>query len=67
MNTSSWSEEELKDPKKMYEMTVLLNAQREMADKMLDNQWETNWRQNKVLQKFLIRSKMKNVSSKLIY
>lgn len=48
LNTSSWSEEELKDPKKMYEMSVLLNAQREMADKMLDNQWETNWRQNKL-------------------
>lgn len=29
-------------------MTVLLNAQREIADKILDAQWETKWRQEKV-------------------
>lgn len=29
-------------------MTVLLNAQREIADKLLDAQWETKWRQEKV-------------------
>ncbi|TXG66897.1 hypothetical protein EZV62_008172 [Acer yangbiense] len=49
LNASSWSEEDLRDPKKLYEMTVLLKAQREMADKILDDQWETKWRQEKIL------------------
>ncbi|KAJ0629610.1 hypothetical protein HanIR_Chr00c08g0906661 [Helianthus annuus] len=56
LNESSWSEEDLKDPKKLYEMTVLLNAQREIAEKILDDQWETNWRQeqlNKMLEEKL--------------
>ncbi|CAI0440917.1 unnamed protein product [Linum tenue] len=48
LNSSSWTEEDLKKPEKFYEMTVLLNAQREMADKMLDAQWEAKWRQEKV-------------------
>ncbi|KAK9268476.1 hypothetical protein L1049_000227 [Liquidambar formosana] len=48
LNASSWSEEDLKDPKRLYEMTVLLNAQREIADKILDAQWETKWRQEKL-------------------
>lgn len=48
LNASSWSEDDLKDPAKLYEMTVLLNAQREIADKLLDTQWETKWRQEKV-------------------
>ncbi|XP_077252270.1 embryo defective 2737 isoform X2 [Tasmannia lanceolata] len=48
LNASSWTEEELKDPKKLSEMTILLNAQREMADKILDGQWETKWRQDKL-------------------
>ncbi|KAK9212250.1 hypothetical protein WN943_001632 [Citrus x changshan-huyou] len=48
LNASSWSEDDLKDPKKLYEKTVLLNAQREIADKMLDAQWETKWRQEKL-------------------
>lgn len=48
MNASSWSEEDLKNPEKFYEMTVLLNAQREISDKILDAQWETKWRQDKV-------------------
>ncbi|XP_052208177.1 uncharacterized protein LOC127811986 isoform X2 [Diospyros lotus] len=48
LNASAWSEEDLKDPKKLYEMTVLLNAQREIADKILDAQWETKWRQEKL-------------------
>lgn len=48
LNASSWSEEDLKKPEKFYEMTVLLNAQREIADKILDAQWETKWRQEKV-------------------
>nr|XP_011462391.1 PREDICTED: uncharacterized protein LOC101302153 isoform X1 [Fragaria vesca subsp. vesca] len=48
LNASSWSKEDLKDPEKFYEMTVLLNAQREIADKMLDAQWETKWRQEKL-------------------
>uniref|UniRef100_A0A2N9EUI4 AtTam37 zinc finger domain-containing protein n=1 Tax=Fagus sylvatica TaxID=28930 RepID=A0A2N9EUI4_FAGSY len=47
LNASSWSKEDLKDPEKLYEMTVLLNAQREIADKILDVQWETKWRQEK--------------------
>lgn len=48
LNASSWSKDDLKDPKKLYEMTVLLNAQREIADKFLDSQWETTWRQKKL-------------------
>ncbi|KAG7024827.1 hypothetical protein SDJN02_13646 [Cucurbita argyrosperma subsp. argyrosperma] len=48
LNSSSWSQDDLKDPGKFYEMTVLLNAQREIADKILDAQWETKWRQEKV-------------------
>nr|GMC92368.1 uncharacterized protein LOC109150342 [Ipomoea batatas] len=48
LNASSWSEEDLKDPKTLYEMTVLLNAQREIAEKMLDAQWEANWREEKL-------------------
>ncbi|XP_059662664.1 uncharacterized protein LOC132308566 isoform X2 [Cornus florida] len=48
LNASSWSKEDLKNPKKLYEMTVLLNAQREIADKILDAQWETKWRQEKL-------------------
>ncbi|KAG7534128.1 hypothetical protein ISN45_Aa08g017070 [Arabidopsis thaliana x Arabidopsis arenosa] len=48
LNTSSWSEEDLKNPAKLYEKTVLLNAQREIADKILDAQWEAKWRQEKV-------------------
>ncbi|CAI0440918.1 unnamed protein product [Linum tenue] len=50
LNSSSWTEEDLKKPEKFYEMTVLLNAQREMADKMLDAQWEAKWRQEKLNQ-----------------
>lgn len=49
LSATAWSEEDLKDPKKLYEMTVLLNAQREMADKILDAQWDTKWRQEKVV------------------
>ncbi|KAK7324566.1 hypothetical protein VNO77_28234 [Canavalia gladiata] len=48
LSTSSWSEEDLKNPEKFYEMTVLLNAQREISDKILDAQWETKWRQDKL-------------------
>ncbi|XP_031474766.1 uncharacterized protein LOC116246974 isoform X1 [Nymphaea colorata] len=48
LDGASWAEEDLKDPKKLFEMTTLLNAQREMADKILDAQWETKWRQDKL-------------------
>ncbi|KAL5730409.1 hypothetical protein ACHQM5_003232 [Ranunculus cassubicifolius] len=48
LDESSWRDEDLKDPKKLLEMTVLLNAQREMADKFLDSQWETKWREDKL-------------------
>lgn len=48
LNASSWSKEDLKNPEKFYEMTVLLNAQREIADKILDSQWENRWRQQRV-------------------
>ncbi|KAK4779103.1 hypothetical protein SAY86_006631 [Trapa natans] len=48
LNASSWSEEDLKDPNKFYEMTVLLNAQREIADKILDGQWQVKWREEKL-------------------
>ncbi|KAH9650630.1 Embryo defective 2737 [Citrus sinensis] len=56
LNASSWSEDDLKDPKKLYEKTVLLNAQREIADKMLDAQWETKWRQEKKVDKLSLFS-----------
>nr|GEW76700.1 retrotransposon protein, putative, Ty1-copia subclass [Tanacetum cinerariifolium] len=45
LNASSWSEEHLKDPKKLYEMNMLLNAQREIAEKILDDEGEAKWRQ----------------------
>ncbi|KAL6543273.1 hypothetical protein OROHE_010793 [Orobanche hederae] len=48
LDPSSWTKEDLKDPKKLYEMTVLLNAQTEIADKILDAQWETKWREEKL-------------------
>lgn len=48
LTESSWSEEDLKDPKKLYEKTVLLNAQREIADQLLDTQWERKWREEKL-------------------
>ncbi|CAN6443606.1 unnamed protein product [Victoria cruziana] len=48
LNETSWSAEELKHPNKLFEMTTLLNAQREMADKILDAQWETKWREDKL-------------------
>nr|KYP58852.1 hypothetical protein KK1_014274 [Cajanus cajan] len=48
LKASSWSDEDLKDPEKFYEMTILLNAQREISDKILDAQWETKWRQDKL-------------------
>ncbi|KAL8166205.1 hypothetical protein V2J09_007704 [Rumex salicifolius] len=50
LDESCWSEEDLKDPKKSDEMTVLLNAQKEMASKFLDAQWEAKWREEKVNQ-----------------
>ena len=33
LSASAWSEEDLKDPRKLNEMTVLLNDQKEIADK----------------------------------
>lgn len=48
LDKSSWSDEDLKDPEKFYEMTVLLNAQREIADRFLDSHWEAKWRDEKV-------------------
>ncbi|XP_042457811.1 uncharacterized protein LOC122041976 [Zingiber officinale] len=48
LHASSWTEEELKDPNKLLEMTSLLTAQREIADKILDAQWEAKWRQDKL-------------------
>ncbi|CAN1828667.1 hypothetical protein LINPERHAP1_LOCUS32303 [Linum perenne] len=50
LNASSWSEDDLKSPEKIIEMTVLLNAQKEIADKILDAQWEAKWRQEKLNQ-----------------
>nr|GEW69258.1 retrotransposon protein, putative, Ty1-copia subclass [Tanacetum cinerariifolium] len=44
LNAYSWSEEDLKDPKKFYEMNMLLNAQREIAEKILDDEWDVKWR-----------------------
>ncbi|XP_022717142.1 uncharacterized protein LOC111275848 [Durio zibethinus] len=57
LNASSWSEDDLKDPAKLYEMTVLLSAQRETADKLLDAQWETKWRQEKLNE--MLKEKMR--------
>jgi hypothetical protein len=48
LSESSWSKDDLKDPKKVDEMKVLLNAQREIAGQILDTQWETKWRQEKL-------------------
>ncbi|XP_020275180.1 uncharacterized protein LOC109849725 [Asparagus officinalis] len=48
LSRSSWTDKELKDPKKLLEMTTLLDAQREMASKLLDAQWEAKWRQDKL-------------------
>ncbi|KAM2058446.1 hypothetical protein ACFX16_031023 [Malus domestica] len=65
LNASSWSKEDLKNPEKFYEMTVLLNAQRELADKILDAQWETIWRQerlNEMLEE-KVRPYMQNIDS----
>ncbi|KAM1150252.1 hypothetical protein ACFX1X_031130 [Malus domestica] len=65
LNASSWSKEDLKNPEKFYEMTVLLNAQRELADKILDAQWETIWcqeRLNEMLEE-KVRPYMKNIDS----
>lgn len=65
LNASSWSEEDLKKPEKFYEMTVLLNAQREIADKILDAQWETKWRQEKLneLLEEKVRPYIQNINS----
>ncbi|KAK1273599.1 hypothetical protein QJS04_geneDACA012150 [Acorus gramineus] len=48
LDASSWTQEELKDPKKLHEMTTLLNAQKEIVDRILDSEWETKWRQDKL-------------------
>lgn len=48
LSPSSWDEEDLKNPEKLHEMNVLLNAQREISENILDVQWETKWRQEKV-------------------
>jgi len=48
LSPSSWGEEDLKNPEKLHEMNVLLNAQREISENILDVQWETKWRQEKV-------------------
>lgn len=68
LNASSWSEKDLKDPKKLYEMTVLLNAQREISEKMLDAQWEAKWREEK-LNKMLeekIRPYIQNIDNAIL-
>lgn len=68
LNASSWSEKDLKDPKKLYEMTVLLNAQREISEKMLDAQWEAKWREEK-LNKMLeekVRPYIQNIDSTVL-
>ncbi|KAM1256676.1 hypothetical protein ACFX2G_031361 [Malus domestica] len=69
LNASSWSKEDLKNPEKIYEMTVLLNAQRELADKILDAQWETIWRQerlNEMLEE-KVRPYMQNIDSGTLF
>ncbi|XP_015887335.1 uncharacterized protein LOC107422413 [Ziziphus jujuba] len=65
LNASSWNKEDLKDPEKLYEMTILLNAQREIADKILDAQWETKWRQEKLNEMLeeKVRPYMQNVDN----
>uniref|UniRef100_A0A7N0SV30 AtTam37 zinc finger domain-containing protein n=1 Tax=Kalanchoe fedtschenkoi TaxID=63787 RepID=A0A7N0SV30_KALFE len=68
LNSSSWSEEDQKDPKKLYEMTVLLNAQRELADKILDTQWESKWRQDKLKEMLeeKVRAYVQNVEKSVL-
>ncbi|KAJ4726331.1 hypothetical protein OWV82_005060 [Melia azedarach] len=68
LNASSWNEEDLKDPKKLYEKTVLLNAQSEIADKILDAQWETKWRQEKLNEMLeeKVRPYMKNIDNAVL-
>ncbi|KZV44749.1 hypothetical protein F511_34679 [Dorcoceras hygrometricum] len=48
LTEASWTDEDLKDPKKLYEKTILLKAQREIADKILDGQWDAKWREEKL-------------------
>ncbi|CAH9083257.1 unnamed protein product [Cuscuta epithymum] len=48
LNISSWTEEDLKDPKRLDEMKVLLSAQKEIAEQMLDAQWQAEWREEKL-------------------
>ncbi|KAL7103641.1 hypothetical protein ACP275_08G191800 [Erythranthe tilingii] len=68
LNASSWTEEDLKDPKKLYEMTILLNAQREIADQILDAQWETRWREEKMneMLKEKVEPYLKNVDNSVL-
>ncbi|KAL3508687.1 hypothetical protein ACH5RR_028088 [Cinchona calisaya] len=68
LTASSWSEEDLKDPKKLYEMTVLLNAQRDIADQMLDAQWERKWRQDKLNEMLeeKVRPYMRNIDNEVL-
>lgn len=60
LDESFWSNEDLKDPKKLYEATVLLNARRETSEKILVEQLEAKLEQNKVgnigLKSFLYRT-----------
>ena len=48
LDESFWSNDDLKDPKKLYEATVLLNARRETSEKILVEQLEAKLEQNKV-------------------
>ncbi|XP_030489748.2 uncharacterized protein LOC115706292 isoform X1 [Cannabis sativa] len=68
LNASSWSKEDLKDPEKFYEMTILLNAQRELADKILDAQWENKWRQEKLneLLEEKVRPYVRNIDNTIL-
>ncbi|KAJ7981755.1 Embryo defective protein [Quillaja saponaria] len=68
LNASSWTEEDLKDSEKFYEMTVLLNAQREIADKILDAQWEAKWHQEKLneMLKEKVQPYIKNLDRELL-
>lgn len=68
LKASSWTEEELKDPKKLYEMTTLLTAQREIADEILDAQWEAKWREEKIneMLKEKVEPYLKNIDNSVL-
>ncbi|KMZ66268.1 hypothetical protein ZOSMA_2G02790 [Zostera marina] len=48
LNAYTFTKEELNNPSTKSEIESLLNAQKEMADSILDAQWESKWREDKL-------------------